>query len=93
MSDIGYLWKEKKCNEVKEKHDVDFWEVVETLEDINGFEEEDPQKNEGRYMFVGSTREGRVLQVIYSEEEMPVIRIVTAFDADKYWSRVYEDRT
>lgn len=93
MSDIGYLWNAEKCDKVKEDHGVEFWEVVEVLEDPNGFEEDDPQRNEGRFMFVGSTREERILQVIFSDEELPIIRIITAFDANKYWSGVYEDRT
>lgn len=41
-------------------------------------------------MLIGQTEQGKVLQVLCSEEQMPVIRLVTAFVADEYWRQNYE---
>ena len=83
--DIGYVWDEDKYERVKVKHGVVFSEVVEVLERLDTLYESDPQGNPGRYMAVGEAPGGKTLQVIFSDEDAPLLRIITAFEASKEW--------
>jgi uncharacterized DUF497 family protein len=83
--DIGYVWDEAKYALVQEKHGVPFAEVVDVMESLEAMHDHDPQDNPGRYMAVGETKVGRLLQVIYTDEDWPLYRIVTAFPASKEW--------
>ena len=80
--DIGFVWDEEKYQEVQAAHQVRFYEVVSAFDDPNGYEIADSAGHEDRCMWVGSTVGGRVLAVVYSEEELPLYRLVTAFDAE-----------
>lgn len=81
--DVGYVWDEDKYDRVQEEHDVDFAEVVDVFEDDHAVHAPDPQGNLSRRMVVGQTRGGRTLQVIFNDQEdAPLVRIITAFDAD-----------
>ncbi len=90
--DIGFVWDENKYREVQEKHEVQFYEAVAAFDDPNGFEVPDPGGHEDRWMCIGITAEDRMLAVIYSEEDVPLLRLITAFDAtgnlrDEYYRR------
>lgn len=89
MADLGYVWDEEKYTLVQARHGVTFAMVVEALCDPLALEELDPRGHPGRYMVVGSCGE-QVLQVIYSDEELPLIRLVTAFEANSHWRNEYE---
>ena len=80
--DIGFVWDEEKYQEVRAAHQVQFYEVVSTFDDPNGYEITDSEGHEDRCTWVGSTVAGRVLAVLYSEEELPLYRLITAFDAE-----------
>ena len=81
--DIGFVWDEKKYKEVQKKHNVQFYEVVAAFDDPDGYEIPDPQEHEDRWMYIGSTRNDRVLSIIFSEEELPIYRLITAYDAER----------
>ena len=81
--DIGFLWDADKYKEVKRKHGVQFYEMVSAFEDSNGYEIPDPAGHEERRLLVGITAGGRVLAVVYSEEDLPLYRLITAFDAGR----------
>lgn len=83
--DTGYIWDERKYLMVQEKHGVTFAEVVDVMESEVSMYFEDPQGKPGRDMCVGPTKEGRMLQVIISDEDLPLYRIITAFPASKEW--------
>ena len=90
--DIGFVWDENKYREVQEKHEVQFYEAVAAFDDPNGFEVPDPGGHEDRWMCIGATTTGRVLALVYSEEDLPFYRFITAFDAtgslrDEYYRR------
>ena len=91
--DIGYVWDEAKYERVKAKHRIVFADVVSVLEDTNTLYEQDPQGNPERFMAVGETRSGRVLQVILSDEDVPLLRIITAFEASKEWRDEFKQRS
>lgn len=90
--DIGFVWDENKYREVQEKHEVQFYEAVAAFDDPDGFEISDPAGHEDRWMCIGATTTGRVLALVYSEEDLPFYRFITAFDAtgslhDEYYRR------
>ncbi len=92
MADIGYVWDEDKYELVQQKHGVLFWEVVSAFEDIDCYEDEDPQGNEGCWMLVGRSTSDRILRIIFSDEEFPLIRLITAFDAEQEYRDEYYTR-
>jgi len=87
--DIGFVWDETKYRTVTKKHDVRFHEVVSAFDDPAGYELPDPADYEDRWLWVGQTHQGRLLAIVYTEEDLPLYRIVTAFDAEGRWSDEY----
>ena len=79
--DIGFIWDVNKYQDVQRKHGVQFREVIFAFEDPNGYEIPDPAGHEDRRMWIGITAGGRVLAIVFSEEDLPIYRLITAFDA------------
>ncbi|MCZ6679203.1 MAG: BrnT family toxin [Candidatus Poribacteria bacterium] len=90
--DIGFVWDEHKYQTVQKEHNVKFYEVVSAFDDPNGYEVPSPSGHEDRWLWVGRTAQGRILAVIYSEEELPLYRFITAFDAEGRWLDEYHKR-
>ena len=90
--DIGFIWDENKYQEVKRRHGVQFYEVVSAFDDPNGYDSPDPAGHEDRWMWVGITTGGRVLAIIFSEEDLPIYRLITAFDAGRRLRDEYDRR-
>lgn len=90
--DIGYVWDEWKYMRVHQKHNVVFGEVVDVLEGTDTLYEADPQGNIERLMAIGATRDDRILQIIISDEDVPLVRIITAFEASKEWKNEFQRR-
>ena len=80
--DIGFIWDEDKYQDVQKKHQIQFHEAVAAFDDLNGYEIADPAGHEDRWMRIGSTAGGRILALVYSEEELPLYRLITAFEAE-----------
>ncbi len=90
--DIGYLWDQDKYLRVVKSHDVRFSEVVSAFEDLYGFETLDPGDNNNRWIWVGMSNQQRMLNIVYSDEEIPVLRLITAFAAERRFIDEYNDR-
>ncbi len=90
--DVGFVWDETKYQKVLADHRVRFYEVVASLDDFQGLEFPDPAGHEDRWLWVGKTPWERLLVVIYSEQDFPVYRIITAFDAKGRWIDEYDRR-
>ncbi len=60
--------------------------------DSYGYEVADPKGVEDRWLCVGKTPWNRIPTIIYSEEELPLYRINTAFDAEGKWLDGYFGR-
>lgn len=90
--DIGFIWDEDKYQEVQRKHNVKFYEAVAAFDDPKGYETLDPAGHEDRWMWVGATVGDRVLAVICSEEDAPLHRLITAFDAKGEYLNGYYER-
>jgi len=93
--DVGFIWDEEKYKKVQQEHQVFYWEVVSVFDDPQGLEEPDPQGSWERYMLVGQSAQGRLLQVIYadaySEDGALLYRVITAFDAGEEWCDEYKN--
>ena len=90
--DVGYIWDENKYLKTKEKHGINFAEVVSAMEDPDSIDEpkDDPEVDgEERWFCIGETTSSRVIVVIYLEE-FPLYRIVTAFEAEGRWLNEYQ---
>lgn len=90
--DIGFVWDEDKYEEVRRKHNIQLYEVISIFDDPQRYENPDPQGHEDRWMLVGKTVDGRILSVICSDEDAPLQRLITAFEAgqryiDEYYKR------
>lgn len=90
--DIGFIWDEDKYREVQTEHNVQFYEVVSAFDDPQGYYSPDPQGHEDRWMLVAKTFNGRILSIICSDEEAPLHRLITAFDAERRFSDEYDRR-
>ena len=90
--DTGFIWDEDKYGEVQRKHNVKFYEAVSAFDDLDGYETPDPKGHEDRWMWVGATANGRVLALVYSEEDLPLYRLITAFDAEGRFLNEYYKR-
>ncbi|TNF31512.1 MAG: BrnT family toxin [Deltaproteobacteria bacterium] len=89
--DIGFLWDEDKYDLVRRTHDVSFHEVVSCFDDERVIEVDDPQGHPDRFMMVAQSAGRRVLQVVVSEQDLPLYRIITAFDAAQAWLDEYRN--
>jgi len=87
--DIGFVWDQAKYKTVVKKHNVRFYEVVSAFDDPEGYEMPGSVEHEDRWIWVGQTHQGRVLTIVYTEEDIPLYRIVTAFDAEGRWLNEY----
>ena len=90
--DIGFIWDENKYQEVQRRHGVQFYEVVSAFDDPNGYEIPDPTGHEDRRIWVGITAGDRLLAIVFSEEDLPLYRLITAFDAERRWLDEYYRR-
>lgn len=87
--DIGFVWDENKYRQVVVDHNVRFHEVVAAFDDPNGYEVPDPAGHVERWLWVGRTQQDRVIAIIYSEEELPLYRLITAYNAEGKWLDEY----
>jgi uncharacterized DUF497 family protein len=88
--DLGFIWDQRKYREVVRRHDVRFHEVVAAFDDLRGYEVPDPAGHDDRFVLIAGTRDGRVLFIVVSEDDLPLYRIITAFDAEGRWLDEYE---
>ena len=90
--DIGFVWDDEKYKEVQRKHKIQFYEVVSAFDDPHGYFNPDPQGYNNRWMLVARTFNGRVLSIICSDEDAPVHRLITAYDAERRYIDEYNRR-
>ena len=94
MTDIRFLWDERKNRENRRKHRVSFEEAQTVFLDENAVRYFDPDhsEDEDRFIMLGMSFTLRVLVVCHCyREDDSVIRIISARKADKgeqsdYWS-------
>ena len=84
--DIGFVWDETKYKKVLAEHDVKFYEVVAAFDDPQALDIPDPaESQEDRWLLIAMTPWGRLLAIVFTEQDAPLRRLVTAYD--KYYRR------
>jgi uncharacterized protein len=87
MNDELFNWDEANIGHITE-HDVSPEEAEEVIlgDPLDtGFEVTD---GEDRWAYVGETGQGRILRIVITLRDER-IRVVTAFEAPKYWKAFY----
>jgi len=90
--DLGFVWDETKYKTVVKEHQVKFYEVVAAFDDPVGYEVPGPAEHKDRWLWVGRTPWDRLLIIVYTEQDLPLYRLITAFDAEGRWIDEYHRR-
>ncbi len=90
--DIGFVWDETKYKTVVKEHNVKLYEVVAAFDDPIGYEMPGRTEHEDRWFWIGRTPWDRLLMIVYTEQDLPLFRIITAFDAEGRWVDEYYGR-
>ena len=93
MSNITFLWDEKKSKCNKQKHGVSFEEAKTVFADDYGrlIPDPDHSRHEDRFILLGLSNQVRLLLVCHCyKEEDNVIRIISARKADKAEIKQYK---
>jgi uncharacterized protein len=90
--DVNFEWDEDKAAANLRKHGVSFEEGTTVFTDPLSITISDPlhSQDETRYVDIGRSSEGRLLVVVYTEEE-PTIRLISCRPATRAERRIYEE--
>ena len=88
---MRYKWDPSKAKANVEDHGVSFVEAVTVLEDDFALTREDPDAlDEQRFVTLGMSGVGNLLVVVYTYREPDVIRLISAWKANKPQRSRYE---
>jgi uncharacterized DUF497 family protein len=89
---VHFEWDDDKAVANLRKHGVSFEEGATVFTDPLSFTVSDPlhSQDETRYVDIGRSSEGRLLVVVYTEEES-TIRLISCRQATKAERRTYEE--
>lgn len=92
---LAFEWDQKKAEENRRKHRVDFDEAKTVFADPLSLTIEDPEHSadECRYVDIGLSARRRLLVVVYTERRPNKIRIISSRKATKAEQREYEQDT
>ena len=89
---MRYKWDPAKAKANIEIHDVSFVEAVTVLEDDFALTREDSDaRDEQRFITLGMSSVGNLLVVVYTYREPEVIRLISAWKANKPQRSRYEE--
>jgi uncharacterized DUF497 family protein len=89
---VWFEWDPRKARANLLEHEVSFVEAVTVLEDDFGLTREDPEAVvEQRFVTLGLSDAGRLLVVVYAYVEPDVIRVISAWKANKRQRKQYEE--
>jgi uncharacterized protein len=89
---VRYEWDPAKAKANLRAHGVSFSEAVTVLEDDLALTREDPDSvGEQRLVTLGMSNLGNVLVVVYTYREPDVIRLISAWKANKHQRLRYEE--
>lgn len=84
-------WDPRKAEANLRAHGVSFAEAVTVLEDDWALTREDPAASEEpRFVTLGLSNAGNLLVVVYTYRDPDVIRVISAWKANKRQREVYE---
>ncbi len=87
---MNYEWDEKKAHLNRQKHGIDFADVVSVFEDEAALTIEDDDPDERRFITLGMNALGQLLLVVYTYRAHG-IRIISARKATPRERRYYEE--
>jgi len=89
---VRYEWDPAKAKANVDSHGVDFVEAVTVLEDDFALTREDSDAlDEQRFATLGMSSVGNLLVVVYTYREPDVIRLISAWKANKPQRSRYEE--
>ncbi len=93
MPHMKFDWDWEKAAANEQNHDVSFDEAQEVFDDPNAFHFFDDKHSIGeiRYNVIGISRQ-RLLFVVYTQDGEDITHIITAFEADKFHRKLYEQQ-
>jgi uncharacterized protein len=88
---VRFEWDPRKAKANRRVHGVSFAEAVTALEDAFALTREDPgDAEEQRLVTLGLSDEANLLVVVYVYRSPDVIRVISAWKANKRQGRLYE---
>ena len=88
---MRFEWDPPKAEANLRTHGVGFAEAVTVLEDDFALTREDPDAvDEPRFVTLGLSNLGNLLVVVYAYREPDIIRVISAWKANKRQEEMYE---
>ena len=89
---MGFEWDEQKAQTNLEKHGVSFQEAVTVFDDplFVDFYDPDHSFEEHRYIIIGTSAQGRLLMVSYTERG-ELVRLISARELMPAERKAYEE--
>ena len=88
---MKFEWDPEKATANERSHGVRFSDAVTVLEDDFALTREDPDAHdEQRFVSLGADASGALLVVVYAYRQPEVIRIISAWKANKAQRKHYE---
>jgi len=92
LARVRFEWGPPKAEANLRTHGVSFAEAVTVLEDDFALTREDPDAaEEVRFVTLGLSSRGNVLVVVYTYRKPDVIRLISAWKANKRQRMLYEE--
>ena len=89
---MRFAWDPRKADANLRAHGVRFAEAVTVFEDAFALTQEDPAAgDEERFVTLGLSDEANLVVVVYAYREPDMIRVISAWKADKRERERYEE--
>lgn len=89
---MGFEWDPRKADANLHTHGISFAEAVTVLEDAFALTREDPGAvEEERVVTLGLSDRANLLVVVYAYREPDVLRLISAWRANKRQRELYEE--
>jgi len=89
---VRFEWDPRKAEANLLTHGVSFAEAVTVLEDAVALTQEDPDAvEEERFVTLGLSDQAKLLVVVYAYVEPDIIRVISAWKANKHQGELYEE--
>jgi hypothetical protein len=89
---VRFEWDPRKANANLRTHGIGFAEAVTVLEDTFALTREDPDAvEEERFVTLGLSDQADLLVVVYAYREPDIIRVLSAWRANRRQRELYEE--
>ena len=89
---MRFEWDPRKAEANLRTHGVSFAEAVTVLEDAFALTQEDPDAvEEQRFVTLGLSDQAKLLVIVYAYVESEIIRVISAWKANKRQGELYEE--